>query len=50
MQAIEKKISEMSNQHMDAEFDGKLFVQNSQSHPTFDFELLTHQGFKENAT
>ena len=33
-----KKFSEMKNQKMDAEFDVGLLVQNSQSHPAFDFE------------
>ena len=35
-----KKSSEMNKQHMDAEFDVALLVQNSQTHPTFDFEKL----------
>ncbi len=32
------KFSELNNQQMDAEFEGGLLVQNSQTHPTFDFE------------
>jgi hypothetical protein len=38
MQAKEEKFSEMNKQHMDAEFEWKMRVQNSQSHPPFGFE------------
>ena len=33
-----KKISQVGNKQMDAEFDVGLLVQNSQSHPAFDFD------------
>ena len=35
-----KKFSVMNIHQMDAEFDVELLVQNSQAHPTFDFEKL----------
>jgi hypothetical protein len=38
MQTKEEKFSERHIQQMDAEFDGGLLVQNSQPHPTLDFE------------
>ena len=41
-----KKFSEMHIHQMDAQFDVGLLVQNSQTHPTFNFEKLINDSKK----